>query len=137
VTRADGDGCAPAAADGREARAGLHGARRVGDVVATVVLLVLGAVTALVAGRGIQLLALSFGSCSAPGNRCDEGLGSTVVAFGPVLVALVFLVSVVLCVLRLVRRRVAWPVAFLGLGVLVAVFVVARLVVGGAVSIGI
>ncbi|MBY0177772.1 hypothetical protein H7K10_14060 [Curtobacterium herbarum] len=106
-------------------------------MVATVVLLLLGAITTVVAGRGIQFLALSFGSCDAPGNRCDEGLGSTVVTLGPVVVALVFLVTLVVCVLRLVRRRLSWPVALLGLGVLVLVFVVARLLVGGSVSIGI
>lgn len=128
---------AAASAVGREARPGLRGGRRVADVVATVVLLLLGAVTTVVAGRGIQFMALSFGSCDAPGNRCDEGLGSTVVTLGPVVVALVFLVTLVVCVLRLVRRRLSWPVALLGLGVLVLVFVVARLLVGGSVSIGI
>lgn len=56
---------------------------------------------------------------------------------GPVVVAMVFLVTLVVCVLRLVRRRLSWPVALLGLGVLVLVFVVARLLVGGSVSIGI
>lgn len=126
-----------ASAVGRAARPGLRGGRRVADVVATVVLLLLGAVTTVVAGRGIQFMALSFGSCDAPGNRCDEGLGSTVVTLGPVVVALVFLVTLVVCVLRLVRRRLSWPVALLGLGVLVLVFVVARLLVGGSVSIGI
>ncbi|NII40194.1 hypothetical protein E9228_000813 [Curtobacterium flaccumfaciens] len=138
MTRADGDGpVGPATAVGREARAGLRGGRRVADVVASVALLLIGAVTTVVAGRGIQFMALSFGSCDAPGNRCDEGLGGTVVTLGPVLVAVVFLVTLVLCVLRLVRRRLTWPVALLGLGVVVAVFVVARLLAGGAVSIGI
>jgi uncharacterized BrkB/YihY/UPF0761 family membrane protein len=142
VTRAGDDGRSrPASGSGsavsREARPGLRGGRRVADVVATVVLLLLGAVTTVVASRGIQFMALSFGSCNAPGNRCDEGLGSTVVTLGPVVVALVFLVTLVLCVFRLVRRRLSWPVAFLGLGVLVLVFVVARLLAGGAVSIGI
>ena len=138
MTRADGDGpVGPATAVGREAQAGLRGGRRVADVVASVALLLIGAVTTVVAGRGIQFMALSFGSCDAPGNRCDEGLGGTVVTLGPVLVAVVFLVTLVLCVLRLVRRRLTWPVALLGLGVVVAVFVVARLLAGGAVSIGI
>ena len=126
-----------ASAVGREARPGLRGGRRVVDVVATVLLLLLGAVTTVVAGRGIQFMALSFGSCDAPGNRCDEGLGSTVVTLGPVVVALAFLVTLVVCMLRLVRRRLSWPVALLGLGVLVLVFIVARLLVGGSVSIGI
>nr|WP_220036699.1 DUF6264 family protein [Curtobacterium sp. MCPF17_001] len=138
VTRAGDDGrSGPDPVGGREARPGLRGGRRVADVVATVVLLLLGAVATVVASRGIQFMALSFGSCDAPGNRCDEGLGGTVVTLGPVVVALVFLVTLVLCVLRLVRRRLTWPVALLGLGVLVVVFVVARLLAGGAVSIGI
>ncbi|PYY45270.1 DUF6264 family protein [Curtobacterium sp. MCBD17_023] len=126
-----------AAQDGREARSGGRRGRRVADVVASVVLLVVGALAALTAGWGIMLLALGFGSCDAPGNRCDEGLGGTVVTLGPVLVALVFLVAAVVCVLRLVRRRTAWPVALLGLGLVVVVFLVARLVVGGTVTIGI
>ncbi|GAA1494967.1 DUF6264 family protein [Curtobacterium herbarum] len=142
MTRAGDDGpsgpaAASASAAGREARPGLRGGRRVADVVTTVVVLLLGAVTTIVAGRGIQFMALSFGSCNAPGNRCDEGLGSTVVTLGPVVVALVFLVTLVLCLFRLARRRLSWPVAFLGLGVLVLVFVVARLLAGEAVSIGI
>jgi hypothetical protein len=121
---------------GREARTGLRGRRRVADVATSVVLLVVGALAALTAGWGIVLLSLGFRSCDAPGNRCDEGLGGAVVTLGPVLVALVFVVTVILCVLRLVRRRLAWPVALLGLGVLVVVFLVARLVVGGTVSVG-
>ncbi|PZF66685.1 hypothetical protein DEJ33_08250 [Curtobacterium sp. MCPF17_047] len=137
MTRAGGARSGPDPVGGREARPALRGGRRVADVVATVVLLLLGAVATVVASRGIQFMALSFGSCDAPGNRCDEGLGGTVVTLGPVVVALVFLVTLVLCVLRLVRRRLAWPVALLGLGVLVVVFVVARLLAGGAVSIGI
>ncbi|PZE62679.1 hypothetical protein DEI83_14810 [Curtobacterium sp. MCBD17_021] len=127
----------PADGDGREARTGPRGARRAADVVASVVLLVVDALAAVTAGWGISLLALGFGSCEAPGNRCDEGLGGTVVTLAPVLVALVFLATVLCCVRRLVRRRIAWPVALLGLGVLVVVFLVARLVVGGTVTIGI
>ncbi|WP_420361842.1 DUF6264 family protein [Curtobacterium aetherium] len=136
VDASDGSPVATPAGHGREARGGLHGGRRVADVVATVVLLLVGALAATTAGWGIALLGLAFRSCGAPGNRCDEGLGSTVVTLGPVLVAVVFVVTVVLCVLRSVRRRTAWPVALLGLGVLAVVFLVARLVVGGTVTIG-
>ncbi|PZE80202.1 hypothetical protein DEI91_14605 [Curtobacterium sp. MCBD17_032] len=132
MTSVDRDGAAD-----REARTGRHRGRRVADVVTSVVLLVVGALAAVTAGWGIMLLALGFGSCDAPGNRCDEGLGAAVVTLGPVLVALVFLAAAVVCVLRLVRRRTAWPVALLGLGLVVVVFLVARLLVDGSVTIGI
>lgn len=130
-----GDASGPAV--GREARPALRGGRRVADVVATVVLLVVGVLVAIVASYAIAFSALAFRSCAAPGNRCDEAVGSMAVTVGPVVVGVVLLAAVVLSVVRMVRARLAWPVAFLGLGLVVGVAVVARLLATGAVTVGI
>ncbi|WP_156463681.1 hypothetical protein [Curtobacterium sp. Leaf183] len=122
---------------GRRARHPLVGGRRVADLVATIVLLAIDAGVALVAGWGIVFLSLGFGSCTAPGNRCDETLGGVVVYAGPVLVALVLALTVVFSVLRLTRRRLAWPVAVTGLVAVVVVFFGALLLVDSAITHGI
>ncbi|MFJ7286728.1 DUF6264 family protein [Curtobacterium sp. AB451] len=133
---ADPLGSGPAAF-GREARHPLAGGRRVADVVATVVLLVVLAAESVVAGGGIVFLSLAFSSCGAPGNSCDETLGGAVVYAGPVLVALVLVAALVVCVLRLVRRRLSWPFALVGIAAVVAVFFGAMLLVDSAISHGI
>lgn len=125
------------AAFGREARHPLAGGRRVADVVATTALLVLLAAESVVAGGGIVFLSLAFNSCSAPGNSCDEALGGTVVYVGPVLVALVLVATLIVCVLRLVRRRLSWPFALVGIAAVVAVFFGAILLVDSAITHGI
>ena len=125
------------AAFGREARHPLAGGRRVADVVTTVVLLVLETLAAIVAGWAIVFLSFAFRSCDAPGNQCNEVLGGAVVYAGPVIVALLLIASIVVCVLRLVRRRLAWPVALVGLFAVVAVFAVSRVVVDASVTHGI
>ncbi|MDB6427330.1 MULTISPECIES: DUF6264 family protein [unclassified Curtobacterium] len=127
---------ASAAAVGREARlaAGTH--RRVADVVATVLLLVLLAVESVAVGGGIVFLSMAFHSCAAPGNTCDAGLGGGVVTVGPVLVVLVLVGTVVGCVLRLVRRRLAWPLVLVGIAAQVVVFFAALLLVDSAVQHG-
>lgn len=122
---------------GREARHTLQGRRHVVDVVATVVLLVLSAVESVAAVGGIVFLSMAFHSCSAPGNACDVGLGGAVVYAGPVVVALVFVTVTVACVLRLVRRRWAWPVALVGIAAQVVVFSGALLLVDSAVQHGV
>lgn len=122
---------------GREAHQPLVGRRRVADMVATIAVLTLATAVALVVAWGIVFLSLGFHSCSAPGNRCDETLGGVVVYAGPVVVALVVVLAVVVSVLRLVRRRVAWPVAAIGLVAVVAVFFAALLLVDSAVTLGI
>ncbi|PZF56502.1 hypothetical protein DEJ23_10060 [Curtobacterium sp. MCSS17_008] len=129
-------GLAEPATAGREARLGTHGRRRVADVVATVLLLVLLAVESVAAGGGIVFLSLAFHSCAAPGNTCDVGLGSAVAYVGPMLVALVLVVTLLGCTLRLVRRRLAWPVALLGIAAQVVVFSAALLLVDSAVRHG-
>lgn len=125
------------ASDGLEARRPLTGGRRVTDVVTTVTLLVVLAVAALVAGGGIVFLSLAFHSCAAPGNTCDQTLGGAVVYVGPVLVGLVFVVTLVGCTVRLVRRRWAWPVAMCGLAGVAVVFLAAVLLVDSAVTVGV
>lgn len=122
---------------GLEARPPSSGPRRVADVVASVVLLVLLAVEAVVAVMGILLLSLGFSSCAAPGNTCDQGLGGAVVYVGPVLVALVFVAAFVVSIVRLVKRRLTWPVPLLGAGLVVVVFFVARALADMAVTRGI
>lgn len=122
---------------GRQARHPLVGGRRVADLVATIVLLTLDAGVALVAGWGIVFLSLGFRSCTAPGNRCDEALGGVVVYAGPVLVALALALTVVFSVLRLARRRLAWPVAVTGLVAEIVVFFGALLLVDSAITHGI
>ena len=125
------------AAFGREARHPLAGRRRVVDVVATTALLVLLAAESVVAGGGIVFLSLAFGSCGAPGNTCDEAFGGAVVSVGPVLVALVLVATLVVCVLRLVRRKLTWPFALVGMAAVVAVFFGAILLVDSAITHGI
>lgn len=105
-------------------------------MVATVLLLALLAVESVAAGGGIVFLSLAFHSCAAPGNTCDAGLGTGVVTVGPVLVALVLVGTVVGCVLRLVRRRLAWPLALVGVAAQVVVFFAALLLVDAAVQHG-
>lgn len=122
---------------GREAHQPLVGRRRVADMVATIAVLTVATAAGLVVAWGIVFLSLGFHSCSAPGNRCDETLGGVVVYAGPVVVALVVVLAVVVSVLRLVRRRVAWPVAVIGLVAVVAVFFAALLLVDSAVTLGI
>jgi len=122
---------------GREARHPLAGGRRVADVVATIALLVLLAAESVAAGGGIVFLSLAFSSCEAPGNTCDEAFGGGVVSVGPVLVALVLVATLVVCVLRLVHRRLTWPVALVGMAAVVAVFFGAVLLVDSAISHGI
>ena len=125
------------AAFGREARHPLAGGRRVADVVATTALLVLLAAESVVAGGGIVFLSLAFSSCGAPGNSCDETLGGAVVYVGPVLVAVVLVATLVVCVLRLVRRKLTWPFALVGIAAVVAVFFGAILLVDSAITHGI
>lgn len=122
---------------GLEARPPSSGPRRVADVVASVVLLVLLAVEAVVAAMGILLLSLGFSSCAAPGNTCDQGLGGAVVYVGPVLVAFVSVAALVVSMVRLVKRRLTWPVPLLGAGLVVVVFFVARALADMAVTRGI
>ncbi|WP_147281470.1 DUF6264 family protein [Curtobacterium sp. AG1037] len=122
---------------GLEARPPSSGPRRAADVVASVVLLVLLAVESVVAAMGILLLSLGFSSCRAPGNTCDQGLGGAVVYVGPVLVALVFVAALVVSIVRLVKRRLTWPVPLLGAGLVVVVFFVARALADVAVTRGI
>ena len=125
-----------AAWPGREARRTSRTHRRAADVVTTVLLLVLLAVESVAAAGGIVFLSMAFHSCAAPGNTCDAGLGGGVVTVGPVLVVLVFLGTVVGCVLRLVRRRFAWPLALVGIAAQVVVFLAALLLVDAAVQHG-
>jgi hypothetical protein len=132
-----GTGGRVAPAVGREARPGLRGGRRAADVVATVVLLVVGVLVAIIASYAVAFSALAFRSCATPGNRCDEAVGTVAVTVGPVAVGVVLLLAVVVSVVRMVRARLAWPVAFLGLGLVVGVAVVARLLASGAVTVGI
>ena len=133
---ADPLGSGPAAF-GREARHPLAGGRRVADVVATTALLVLLAAESVVAGGGIVFLSLAFSSCGVPGNSCDETLGGAVVYVGPVLVAVVLVATLVVCVLRLVRRKLTWPFALVGIAAVVAVFFGAILLVDSAITHGI
>lgn len=121
---------------GREARPTSHGSRRVADVVATVLLLVLLIVESAAAAGGIVFLSMAFHSCAAPGNTCDAGLGSAVVSTGPVLVVLVLLGTLTGSILRLVRRRLAWPIALVGIAAQVVVFSAALLLVDSAVRHG-
>ncbi|RUQ09321.1 DUF6264 family protein [Curtobacterium sp. HSID17257] len=127
---------ASSASSGREARGAARTPRHVVDVVATVLLLALLAVEAVAAGGGIVFLSMAFHSCAAPGTTCDAGLGTGVVTVGPVIVALVFVGTVVGCVLRLVRRRLAWPLALVGIAAMVVVFFAALLLVDAAVQHG-
>jgi len=122
---------------GREARHPLSGHRRVADLVASVALLVVLAAESVLAGGGIVFLSLAFSSCGAPGNSCDETLGGAVVYVGPVLVAVVLVATLVVCVLRLVRRKLTWPFALVGIAAVVAVFFGAILLVDSAITHGI
>lgn len=124
------------APSGREARLAAHTHRHPADVVATVLLLVLLAVESVAAAGGIVFLSMAFHSCAAPGNTCDAGLGGGVVTVGPVLVVLVLVGTVVGCVLRLVRRRLASPLALVGIAAQVVVFSAALLLVDAAVQHG-
>lgn len=133
---ADPLGSGPAAF-GREARHPLAGSRRVADLVATIALLALLAAESVAAGAGIVFLSLAFGSCAAPGNTCDEAFGGAVVSVGPVLVAVVLVATLVVCVLRLVHRKLSWPVVLVGMATEVAVFSAAVLLVDSAISHGI
>ncbi len=99
-------------------------------------LLVLLAVESVAVGGGIVFLSMAFHSCAAPGNTCDAGLGGGVVTVGPVLVVLVLVGTVVGCVLRLVRRRLAWPLVLVGIAAQVVVFFAALLLVDSAVQHG-
>lgn len=122
---------------GLEARHQLTGGRRVADMVATIAVLTIATAAAVVAGWGIVFLSLAFHSCTAPGNRCDETLGGVVVYAGPVAVALVLVLAILFSVLRMVRRRLAWPIAVIGLAAVVAAFFAALLLVDSAISHGI
>lgn len=115
----------------------MSGGRRVADVAATVVLLVALALEAVVAGWAIVFLSLGFASCAAPGNSCNTALGGGVVHVGPVLVALVLVLALAVAVLRLVRRRLAWPIPVVGILAVVAVFFACRLLVDAAVTRGV
>lgn len=126
-----------ASPSGLEARHRLTGGRRVADMVATIAVLTIATVAAVVAGWGIVFLSLAFHSCTAPGNRCDETLGGVVVYAGPVAVALVLVLAILFSVLRMVRRRLAWPIAVIGLAAVVAAFFAALLLVDSAISHGI
>jgi hypothetical protein len=106
-------------------------------VVASTALLVLLTVEALAAGWGIKLMSLAFVSCAAPGNTCNATLGDSVVVVGPILVAAVLVGSIVVCVLRLVRRRLTWPVVLVGMAAVVAVFFASLLLVDSSVTHGI
>lgn len=117
---------------GREARHPLAGGRRVADGVATVALLVLASLLAVAAGWGITFLAFRFDSCGATGTSCDEGLGTAVIVGGRAAVAVVLVAAIALSVVRLVRRRLAWPVPLLAMGCTVGVFVLALVLTGSA-----
>lgn len=106
-------------------------------MVATTALLLVLTLAALAAGWGIKLKSLAFLSCAAPGNSCNVGLGDSVVTVGPILLAVVLVASIVVCVMRLVRRRLAWPVVFVGLAAVVAVFFAALLLIESSVTRGI
>ncbi|MCJ1715385.1 hypothetical protein [Curtobacterium sp. VKM Ac-2922] len=125
------------AGPGVRVRRPVVGGRRVADLVATITLLSIDAVVALVAGWGIVFLSLGFGSCTAPGNSCDETLGGVAVYAGPVLVALAVALAIVFSVLRLVRRRLAWPIPLTGLVAVVVVFFGALALVDSAITHGI
>lgn len=122
---------------GREARHPLTGGRRVADVVATVVLLVVLALEALAAGWAIRLLSLQFSSCAAPGNSCNAALGGAVVSVGPVLGGVVLVLALVVALSRMVRRRLAWPIPVVGITAVVVVFFACRLLVDAAITRGI
>ncbi|WP_372496100.1 DUF6264 family protein [Curtobacterium flaccumfaciens] len=122
---------------GREARHPLAGRSRVADVVASTALLVVLTVGALAAGWGIRLMSLAFVSCGAPGNTCNETLGDSVVVVGPIIVAAVLVATITVCVLRLVRRRLTWPVVLVGMAAIVAVFFASLLLVDSSVTHGI
>lgn len=136
VVLADPLGCGPATF-GREARHPLAGGRRVADLVTTIALLVVLAAESVAAGAGIVFLSLAFGSCAAPGNTCDEAFGGAVVSVGPMIVAVVLVATLAACVLRLVHRRLSWPVVLVGMAGVVAVFSAAVLLVDSAISHGI
>ncbi|MBF4605385.1 hypothetical protein ITJ60_15950 [Curtobacterium sp. VKM Ac-2884] len=106
-------------------------------MVASIALLVVLTLEALAAGWGIKLMSLAFVSCAAPGNTCNAGLGDSVVTVGPILIALVLVASIVVCILRLVRRRLAWPVVLVGMAAVVAVFFAALLLIESSVTHGI
>lgn len=122
---------------GREARHPLAGRSRVADLVASTALLVVLTVGALAAGWGIRLMSLAFVSCGAPGNTCNETLGDSVVVVGPIIVAAVLVATIAVCVLRLVRRRLTWPVVLVGMAAIVAVFFASLLLVDSSVTHGI
>lgn len=137
VPGTDGPRPAGGASRGREARRPLVGGRRVADLVTAIALLTITTAVAVAAGWGIVFLSLAFHSCSAPGNRCDVTLGGLVVYAGPVVVALVVVLAVLFAVVRMARRRLAWPIALAGLVAVVAVFSAALLLMGSAVTHGI
>jgi hypothetical protein len=120
---------------GREARHPLVGGRRVGDLVASVLLLALQLVVAFVAGWGAVFLAFAFDSCGAGagGRTCNTELGSVAILGAPILVGVLFVAAVIVTVLRLVRRRLSWPVPMIGTVLSVGVFFLALLAVRLAV----
>jgi hypothetical protein len=113
-----------AANDARQPRGGDF----VGSTALVILLVILSAVLVFVGltSFGTQALACDVGGC----NTTAIALSTQLVLFG---IPLLALATIVVTIVRLVRRKVAFPVPLIGLALIVLVFVAASFLVGQSV----
>jgi hypothetical protein len=106
--------------------------RRTWDVVVSVAALVIAAVV-IAMGVLVGVFALAFlDSCYAP--RCSEGGAWTAVGAGLVAAAVIGVAGMVATIIRIVRRRPAWP--FAASALVLAVLVLAVGAIGYTAAVG-
>lgn len=106
---------------------------RGGDFLASTALIVLLGITSAI------LVVIGVTSFGAQAIACSDGAGcnGSVITFGTQLVViglpLLTVATIVVTILRIVRRKLAFPVALIGIAVCVLLYVVASFLVGQSV----
>jgi len=86
---------------------------RVGDVVASIILLVLGAIAFAVLAFASLFLAMMSDGCGS-GTNCNYGVMTAGYFVALLVPPVVFVASAIWTIIRLVRRRLAWWVPLVG-----------------------
>jgi hypothetical protein len=101
-------------------------------VVVSIAALVIGAVVVAMGGL-VGVFALAFLDSCSP-DRCNEGAAWAAVASALVAAAVIGIAGLVVTIVRLTRRHLAWP--FAAGALLLAVLVLAAGAVGYAAAVG-
>jgi len=92
---------------------------RVGDVVASIILLVLGAIAFAVLAFASLFLAMMSDGCGS-GTNCNYGVMTAGYFVALLVPPVVFVAAAIWTIIRLVRRRLAWWVPLVGAAVALA-----------------